>query len=100
MERLSQNTVTMKVILLTDDEPNLNIKKMTFEEKDMYLYCEEHEGIVNVKDIDFDKGEITGFDFPICKLHPKAILHVYKFNEEEFRKNFTFKMFENRKHLT
>ena len=62
-----------------------------------FLFCEDHDGIVKSKNLEFEKGELTGLDFPICEKHPHAILHTYSL--EQVKKRFGFKMFENREEL-
>ncbi len=62
-----------------------------------FLYCHEHQGIVSLEDIDFETGELTGHDFPECKIHPDATYEVFSINQ--IKEKFGFTMFENRNHL-
>ena len=62
-----------------------------------FLYCHDHGGLVSAKNIEFCEGELTGQDFPNCKIHPHATLEVY--NEEQIYNKFGFTMFEDREHL-
>lgn len=81
-------------MIQTDEHKGM--KEFTASDKH-FLYCDEHQGLVPIKDIDFSTGEITGHEFPECKLHPHATYKVY--STEQVKKKFGFTMFEDRGHL-